>query len=117
MSVLGERGKSGIRRKTRHRAVGRQVKTIAKAVARNHLEVIFLGAEEWTIERVYKDVSEARTKIFVVAKFLETGSLKLAEHSEWALLLRPLLKDLAEHTESIRKLAEGETSSPSTDSK
>jgi len=59
---------------------------------------------KWTMERVHKEVLEARTKIFVVTKVLETGNLKFAENPEWALVVEPLLKDLLDNTAKIREL-------------
>ncbi|MFC1833369.1 hypothetical protein ACFL2Q_01375 [Thermodesulfobacteriota bacterium] len=59
---------------------------------------------KWTMEKVHQEVSEARTKIFVVNKVLETGSLKPEENPEWVLVIKPLLKDLKEFSASIDDL-------------
>jgi hypothetical protein len=42
--------------------------------------------------------------VFVVAKVLETGKLKPEEEPEWALVILPLLKDIAEHAAAIQEL-------------
>ena len=65
-----------------------------------------MSEQKWSIERVHKEVAEARTKIFVIAKVLETADLKPAEHSEWVLLIRPLLKDLIQNAELVGTLLE-----------
>ncbi|HMK37431.1 MAG TPA: hypothetical protein VK463_20325 [Desulfomonilaceae bacterium] len=57
---------------------------------------------KWTVERVHEEISVARTKLFVVAKYLETGNLKLSESPEWALVIRPLLKDLITNANKIQ---------------
>lgn len=62
--------------------------------------------EKWTIERLHKEISSARTTVFVAAKVLETGSLKPAEYPEWVILIRPLLEDLTKNAERIRALLE-----------
>lgn len=53
--------------------------------------------KKWDPERVHREVYDARTKMFVVLKVLETGSIKLSEHPEWAILIKPLLKELIEY--------------------
>lgn len=63
-----------------------------------------MSDEKWNIERVHKEVAEARTKVFVITKVLETVDLKPAEHAEWVLLIRPLLKDLIQNAERIGTL-------------
>lgn len=65
-----------------------------------------MSEQKWSIERVHKEVAEARTKIFVITKVLETVDLKPSEHSEWVLLIRPLLKDLIQNAERIGVLLE-----------
>jgi hypothetical protein len=57
--------------------------------------------EKWTVQRVRQDIYDARTKVFVVAKVLETGKINFADQSEWAVVLRPLLKELIENSEKI----------------
>jgi hypothetical protein len=63
-----------------------------------------MSEPKWSIERVHKEVAEARTKVFVIVKVLETADLKPAEHAEWVLLIRPLLKDLIQNAERIGTL-------------
>jgi len=57
--------------------------------------------KKWTIERVHSELYEARTKVFVIAKVLETGAISFADHPEWALVIKPMLKDLAENANKI----------------
>ncbi len=73
-----------------------------------------MSEQKWSIERIHKEVAEARTKVFVITKVLETVDLKPAEHSEWVLLIRPLLKDLIQNAERIGTLLE-EPESPAKD--
>jgi hypothetical protein len=47
--------------------------------------------------------------MFVVAKVLETGSIKPNEHPEWLVVIRPLLKDLTENVEKIKAFLDEET--------
>ena len=63
-----------------------------------------MSEQKWSIEKIHKEVTEARTKIFVITKVLETVDLKPAEHAEWVLLIRPLLKDLIQNAERIGAL-------------
>jgi hypothetical protein len=62
--------------------------------------------EPWTLERIHKEIYDARTKIFVVAKVMETVELALSEHPEWVVVLRPLLKDLHTNASTIEALLE-----------
>jgi hypothetical protein len=59
---------------------------------------------KWTVERIHQEISESRAKLFVVAKYLETGNLKLSEFPEWALVIRPLLNDLIANAQKIQGL-------------
>jgi hypothetical protein len=61
-----------------------------------------MAEEKWTFERVHSEINEARTKMFVVFKVLETGNLKFAENPEWALVVSPLLKDISDYEAKIR---------------
>jgi len=60
--------------------------------------------KKWDIERIHKEVYDARTRMFVVTKVLETGSLDASEHPEWVLVLRPLLRDLVKNTKRVSEL-------------
>lgn len=71
-----------------------------------------MSEPKWTMERIHKEISEARTKIFVVAKVLETGSLSFSENNEWALVVRPILKDLIANTELLSAMVEGKQPAP-----
>ena len=64
--------------------------------------------EKWNMERIRDEVYEARTKMFVVVKVLETVNIKPREYPEWILVIKPLLKDLIENTEKIQALIEEE---------
>jgi hypothetical protein len=59
---------------------------------------------KWTVERIHREIAEARTKIFVVAKYLETGNLKLSEFPEWVLVINPLVKDVIANAQIIQGL-------------
>jgi len=63
-----------------------------------------MAEEKWTFERVRSEINEARTKMFVVFKVLETGNLKFAEHPEWALVVSPLVKDVSDYAAKIGDL-------------
>jgi hypothetical protein len=58
---------------------------------------------KWTVERVHKELSEARNKLFVVAKVAETGSIPFQDHPEWMLVLKPLLRDLVTYSQTIEE--------------
>jgi hypothetical protein len=68
-----------------------------------------MSDEKWTIEKVREEIYQARTRMFVVSKVLETGSIKTQEHPEWVLVIKPLLKDLTEQVEKITALLDEET--------
>ena len=67
--------------------------------------------KKWNVERVHREINDARTAVFVVTKVLETGSVDLSEHPEWVLVIRPLLRDLVKNVDRISELLgiEGET--------
>jgi hypothetical protein len=65
--------------------------------------------EKWTFEKVRTEINEARTKMFVVFKVLETGNLKFAEHPEWALVVSPMLKELSDYAAKIKDFMGQET--------
>ncbi len=57
--------------------------------------------EKWTIERVHKELKEARNKLFVITKVMETGSVKLEDKQEWILVTKPMLRDLKTFSDQI----------------
>jgi hypothetical protein len=59
---------------------------------------------KWNVEKIHKEVYDARTKLFVIFKVLETGSINFKEHPEWALIVRPLLKEISEFSGKIEGL-------------
>ncbi len=63
---------------------------------------------KWTMERVRDEIYDARTKVFVVAKVLETGSIDPKQHPEWVLVIRPLLKEITEYTDKVRAMIQDE---------
>ncbi len=64
--------------------------------------------KKWDPERVHQEVYDARTKMFVVLKVLETGSIKLSDHPEWAILIKPLLKELIDYAQGVSALTDTE---------
>jgi hypothetical protein len=68
-----------------------------------------MAEDKWTFEKVRSEINDARTKLFVVFKVLETGNLKFAENPEWALLVTPLLKETSDYAAKIGDLVGGET--------
>ena len=62
--------------------------------------------EKWTMERVHQELSEARTRVFVTTKVLETGNLKFSDYPEWALVIEPVLKDLLANAAVIEAMLE-----------
>ncbi len=63
--------------------------------------------DKWTVEKVRKEIYDARTKMFVVAKVLETGSVSLKDHEEWALVIKPLLRDLQTYVDKVTEFTDG----------
>ncbi len=61
-----------------------------------------MAEEKWTFERVRSEINDARSKLFVVFKVLETGNLKFAEHPEWALVVNPLLREVTDYVAKIK---------------
>jgi hypothetical protein len=59
------------------------------------------AAPKWNVEKVHKEVSEARNRLFVVAKVMETGSVDFKDQQEWAMVVRPLLTDLRKFADQI----------------
>ena len=74
-----------------------------------------MSEAKWSIERIHKEVAEARTKLFVITKVLETVDLKPSEQPEWVLLIRPLLKDLMQNAERIGVLLDEPGTASKTD--
>ena len=62
--------------------------------------------ETWNAQRVRQEVYDSRTKLFVVAKVLETGSVNMRDQQEWALVVRPLLKDILTYVDKIQESLE-----------
>ncbi len=67
-----------------------------------------MAEEKWTVERIHKEVQDARTKMFVVAKVLETGNIRLSEHPEWVLVIKPIIADLLTNAQKISQMMEAE---------
>ena len=63
-------------------------------------------AEALNPQKVRKEVYDARTKLFVVAKVLETGSVNMKEQQEWAMVVMPLLKDILTYVGKIQESLE-----------
>ncbi len=59
---------------------------------------------KWSVERVHKELSEARNRVFVVTKVMETGSVDFKDHQEWALVVRSLLRDLRTFSDQIESM-------------
>jgi hypothetical protein len=60
--------------------------------------------KKWNVERIHKEIYDARTTMFVVTKVLETGSVNFSGHPEWVLVIRPLLRDLMKNADRINEL-------------
>ena len=73
-----------------------------------------MSEPKWNMERIHKEIYDARTKMFVITKVLETGALKFSDHPEWALVVRPLLKETAQFVAKIQELC-GDAESMSND--
>ncbi len=71
--------------------------------------------KKWNMDKVRQEVYDARTKMFVVAKVLETGSLNPGEHPEWVLVIKSLLSDLMKNTQKVSELLGGEAASDESD--
>ena len=65
-----------------------------------------MNDEAWNAQKIRQEVYDSRTKLFVVAKVLETGSVNMSEHQEWALVIRPLLKDILTYVGKIQESLE-----------
>ena len=61
-----------------------------------------MSDETWNPKKIRQEIYEARTKLFVVTKVLESGGVNLSEHQEWALVVRPLLKDVLTYVDKIQ---------------
>ena len=60
--------------------------------------------KKWNVERIHKEINDARTTMFVVTKVLETGSVDFSERPEWVLVIRPLLRDLMKNADRVSEL-------------
>jgi hypothetical protein len=60
--------------------------------------------KKWDVERIHKEIYDARTKMFVVTKVLETGSVDFSESPEWVLVIRPLLRDIIKNGNRVGEL-------------
>jgi len=69
-----------------------------------------LNDETWNVQKIRQEIYDARTKLFVVTKVLETGGVNLKEQQEWALVVRPLLKDILTYVDKIQGFLEEKTS-------
>ncbi len=67
-----------------------------------------MAEEKWNLERIHKEIYDARTKMFVVVKVLETGNIKFSEQSEWVLVIKPILADLLTNTQKVSEMIEEE---------
>lgn len=65
-----------------------------------------MSDEAWKPQKVRQEVYDARTKLFVVAKVLETGSVNMKEQPEWAMVVMPLLKDILTYVGKIQESLE-----------
>ena len=65
-----------------------------------------MSDETWNPQKVRQEVYDARTKLFVVAKVLETGSVNMKEQPEWAMVVMPLLKDILTYVGKIQESLE-----------
>jgi hypothetical protein len=63
-----------------------------------------MAEKKWSVKRIHDEIYEARTKVFVVAKVLETGSVTFSENPEWVLIVKQILKDLKENATQIEKI-------------
>jgi hypothetical protein len=63
-----------------------------------------MSDQSWTIERIRQELSEVRTRLFVMGKVLESGTIKPEDHPEWMLVLRPMLTDVASNFEKVRAI-------------
>jgi hypothetical protein len=67
-----------------------------------------MAEHKWSVEQIHKEIYDARTKMFVVSKVLETGNIKLSEHPEWVLVIKPIIADLLTNTQKISEMMEPE---------
>ncbi|MDR3604875.1 MAG: hypothetical protein ACLQT6_14075 [Desulfomonilaceae bacterium] len=65
-----------------------------------------MNDQTWNVQKIRQEIYDARTKLFVVAKVLEAGSVKIGEQQEWALVVRPLLKDILTYVDKIQGFLE-----------
>ncbi len=61
-----------------------------------------MSDETWNAKKIRQEIYDARTKLFVVAKVLESGGVSLKDQQEWALVVRPLLKDVLTYVDKIQ---------------
>ncbi len=67
-----------------------------------------MSEKKWDMERIQSELYDARTKVFVVAKVLEMGELDFADNPQWALVIKPILKDLMNNAAIIEDLIKDE---------
>ncbi len=65
-----------------------------------------MNDQSWTVQKIRQEIYDALTKLFVVTKVLEAGSVKIGEQQEWALVVRPLLKDILTYVDKIQEFLE-----------
>lgn len=85
-------------------SVWESTKRICKEARKEHQQDMSEDKPKWTMEKVRNEIYEARTKLFVVTKVLETGSLNPEEHPEWVLVIKPLLREIDENVAKIRTI-------------
>jgi hypothetical protein len=67
-----------------------------------------MSEEKWNMRKVREEIYDARVKIFVVTKVLETGKLQPKDEPEWTLVIRPLLDDIMENAGKLKEMMEQE---------
>ena len=67
-----------------------------------------MSEESWTVERIHQDIYDARTKIFVVAKVLETGTAHVIGTPRMGLGNKARLKGSSRQHVQNRGLSPGE---------
>jgi hypothetical protein len=64
--------------------------------------------KKWNVERMHSEIYDARTKLFVICKVLETGTVDLSEHPEWVLVIKPIIADLMANATKIQAFLKDE---------
>lgn len=65
-----------------------------------------MAEEKWDMSKVREEIYDARVKLFVVNKVMESGNIKPEDQPEWVLVIKPLLDDILENAGNLKEIFE-----------